>query len=212
MFFIDIRTLFVNYVVINIIGLLLISIPYAQIRKKFPKSVVIVISFAMSASGNILIFFQDVLPDWLSIVVGNTLVVSSTVVLLIGFEKFLNKKEKQIQNYILLFIFFVVHCYFTVVHPNLHMRSINIIFFQVLLSSQIAWLMLVKAPRELRKTTRNIGYIFCSVFVIECVRMVVIILRSKQFQNYYNLDDSEVLFLLSYQIVFITLAYTISLI
>ena len=211
MFFIDIRTLFVNYVVINIIGLLLISILYAQIRKKFPKSVVIVISFAMSASGNMLIFFQDVLPDWLSIVVGNTLVVSSTVVLLIGFEKFLNRK-KQIQNYILLFIFFVVHSYFTVVHPNLHMRSINIIFFQVLLSSQIAWLMLVKAPRELRKTTRNIGYIFCSVFVIECVRMVVIILRSKQFQNYYNLDDSEVLFLLSYQIVFITLAYTISLI
>jgi ABC-type Mn2+/Zn2+ transport system permease subunit len=105
MFFIDIRTLFVNYVVINIIGLLLISILYAQIRKKFPKSVVIVISFAMSASGNMLIFFQDVLPDWLSIVVGNTLVISSTVVLLIGFEKFLNRKEKQIQNYILLFIF-----------------------------------------------------------------------------------------------------------
>jgi hypothetical protein len=59
----------------------------------------------MSASGNMLIFFQDVLPDWLSIVVGNTLVISSTVVLLIGFEKFLNRKEKQIQNYILLFIF-----------------------------------------------------------------------------------------------------------
>ena len=106
MFQIDIKTVFLTYIIINIINVILICALYLQVRKKYPRTLTILLSFVMSATGNVFLLFRDVLIEWIPILIGNTLVISSTVVLLIGFEQLTNKKGTQIQNYLLIFIFF----------------------------------------------------------------------------------------------------------
>jgi DNA-binding CsgD family transcriptional regulator len=211
MFPIDIRTVFLGYVIINITSLLLIALLYLQIRRRFPQPFIILLSFLMSSSGNILLFLRNIFPDWISIIVGNTLVISSTVILMIGFEQFVKKRGTQIQNYFLIIIFIIAQSYFTFFKPDLTIRSLNISISYVLLSSQIAWLMLLRVPLKIRIITRDIGLVFCVLFFIHISRIILIIFKQEQTTNYFNLDNSEAFFLFSYQIFIIMLAYSISL-
>jgi DNA-binding CsgD family transcriptional regulator len=211
MFHIDIRTAFLGYIIINIVSAVMIGSLYLQINKKFPKSFLIFLSFIMSALGNLLLFFRNIFVDWISIIVGNSIVISSTVVLFIGLEQFVNKKGVQIQNYFLIIVFVLVHSYFTFIKPDINIRNLDISIIYVLLSAQIAWLMLIRAPLKTQKITRGIGYVFCIIFIIQIIRIITITFSTQQIFTYYNLDNSEAFFLFSYQIIFIILAYSISL-
>ena len=211
MFQIDIKTVFFGYIIINIINAILICALYLQVKKKYPRTLTILLGFVMCAIGNVLLFFRDVLIEWIPILIGNTLVISSTVVLLIGFEQFTNKKGTQIQNYLLIFIFFLVHSYFTFIKPDLGIRNLNISIYYLLISAQIGWLMLVRVPKKTRKITRSVGIVFCLVFVIQSARVFVIIFNEQQINYYFNLDNYEGFFLLSYGSILIVMTYTISL-
>jgi len=211
MFQIDIKSIFLSYVIINIISALLVGSLHLQVRKRYPGTLTILLSFIMAASGNAMIFLRDDFREWISILIGNTLVISSTVVLFIGFEQLTNKKGTQIQNYFLIFIFFLVHSYFTFIRPDLSIRNLNISIFYLLISAQIVWLMLVRVPKEIRETTQTVGIVFCLLFVIQSARLFVIIFNKQQANYYFNLDNSEGFFLLSYEFMFIVLTYSISL-
>ncbi len=207
---IDIRTIFLSYTIINVLNAFLIGFLYLQIRKEFPKSFLILLSFLFSSSGNTLLFFRDNLFEWVPIV-GNTLVISSTVILLIGLEHFVNKRGIQIQNYILIAVFLFVQSYFTFIKPDISVRSFSISIVYILLSAQLIWLMLVRVPIKMRTITRGVGLIFCALFVIQFVRIFAINYRQQFGVTYFNLDNSEAIFLLSYEIILITLTYNISL-
>ena len=209
MFQIDIRTIFLAYVVINIVCTFLIALLYLQVKKKFPKSFLILLSFIMSTSGNIFLFFRNSISE--GPVIGNALIVSSTVVLLIALEHFINKKGAQIQNYFLILVFLLTESYFFFLRPDMNMRSIILSITYLFLSSQVAWLMLIRTPLRIRIITRGVGIIFCSIFLIHVVHLIFTLLKQEQVTNYFNLDNYEAFFLLSYQVIFIALTYSLSL-
>ena len=167
MFSIDIRTIFLSYILINVVNLILIGSLYVQIKNRFPGTFIILISFILSTTGNVLVFLRDLIPDFISISVANTMVVFSTVLLLIGFERFIGKKGIQIQNYILVLLFFLVHTYFAFVKPDMNVRNINFSLVYVLLSIQIGFLMLKRTPVLMRKITWPVGILFILVVIIK---------------------------------------------
>jgi hypothetical protein len=113
----------------------------------------------MSSLGLFLMFLRNILPDWISLVIGNTLIVSSTIILLIGLEHFLNKNRVQIQNYLLIIVYILIQFYFTFVEPDVNMRRLNLSISYLFLCFQIAWLMFSRTPLQMRKITR----------VVECI-------------------------------------------
>jgi PAS domain S-box-containing protein len=163
----------------------------------------------MSTTGNILVFFRGSIPDWISIIVANVLIVSSTFILLIGFEKFVGKKGIQVQNYILILIFFLVHTYFFLIKPDLNIRSLNLSFAYVVLSFQIAYLMLKKTPMVMRKITRPVGIVFSGVFVNQIMHFFFILQRDSSIRNYFNSEPTEAFYLVVWEITIILLAYSI---
>lgn len=211
MFPIDIRTTYLSIVLINIINLILMILTYFQIKKRFPGTLLILLSFLMSATGNILVFLRTVIPDWLSIPVGNTLIVSSCLVLFIGMEKFVAKRSVQIHNYIVILLFFVVHSYFTFENPSLYYRLLNLSVAYVFLSSQISYLMLQRISSSMRPFTRKIGVIFAVISCIQFYRIINLLQHPHKGNNFFKGDTVDSLFLLSWQIIVIFLAYSISL-
>lgn len=211
MFQIDIRTIYLGYILINIVNLILIGSLCFQIKKRFPGTFLILLSFFMSAMGNILVFFRSVIPDWLSIPVANTMIVTSTVVLLIGLEKFVNKKGIQIQNILLIIIFCLVHSYFTFIQPDLNARNINLSLVYLIISFQIAFLMLKRAPIIIHKITRSVGIIFCAVFIIQFFRIIYILQIHHTSINYFKSEPFESIFILMWEVIIISLVYSITL-
>ncbi len=211
MFPIDIRTIYLSFIIINIINLVLISSLYFQIKKRFPGTFLILLSFFMSATGNILVFLRNSIPNWISIPLANVLIVSSTVVLLIGFEQFVKKKGYQVQNYILIVVFLLIHSYFTFEKPDLHARNINISAVYVLISVQIAYLMLKRTPLSMRKITRPVGIVFFTVCIIQLFRVYYLLQFHQSPTELFKSNSSESLFLLIWESIIILLAYSISL-
>ena len=211
MFPIDTRTIYLSIIVINFVNLILITSLYFQIKRRFAGTFLILVSFIMSGAGNILVYLRDVIPDWISIPVANLLIASSCLVLLIGFERFLKKNGYPIQNYILLLIFFIIHCYFTFVEPDIHIRRINISMIYVLLCSQITYLMLKRAPLTMRMITRPVGIVFLAICIIQIIRIFYLLQNNHPSTSIFKSNTTESLFLLTWQITTIFLAYSISL-
>lgn len=209
MFPIDFRTIYFSYVIISIVNLIMIMSLYFQIKKRFAGTIFILMSFVMSSIGNILVFLRTSIPDWVSISVANVLLVASTVILLIGFEKFVEKRSTQIHNYILIFIFFVVHSYYSYIKPDLNARNMLFAVVYVLLSFQIAFLMLKTAPVVMRKIARPVGILFCLIIVLQIVHIFSICQRVSIQQNYFNSEASESYYLLAWEIISVFLAYSI---
>lgn len=205
----DLRTIFFSYVIVNFISLGLIGSLYFQIRKRFPGTLTILISFCLSTLGNILLFLRGLIPDWVSIPLANTMIVSSTVFLLIGFERFVKKEGRQFQNYLLVFAFFMVHSYFTFFQPDLKARNLNLSITYLIMSFQIAHLMLKRTPANMRAITRPVGLVFCAVFVIQMFHIFSILKRDSTETNYFSSDSTESVFLLAWLIIFIVLSYSI---
>lgn len=205
----DLRTIFFSYVIVNFISLGLIGSLYFQIRKRFPGTLTILISFCLSTLGNILLFLRGLIPDWVSIPVANTMIVSSTVILLIGLERFVKKEGPQFQNYILVIAFFMIHSYFTFFQPDLKARNLNLSIAYLIMSFQIAHLMLKRTPPNMRTITRPVGLVFCAVFVIQMFHIFSILKRDSTETNYFSSDSTESVFLLAWLIIFIVLSYSI---
>lgn len=211
MFPLDFRTIYFSYVLINIVNLILIGSLYLQIKKRFPETYLLFISFFLSTTGNLLVFLRTLIPDWISISVANLLIVSSLVTLLICFERFVDKKGIQIQNYLLLFIFFIVHGYFTYIRPDLNARSLNLSITYLILSLQIAFLMLKRAPEVLRKITRPVGIVFFAICIIQLSHIFFLWQSKSSVRNFFNSEPSEVFYLLTWEIIIIFLSFSISL-
>ena len=211
MFPIDIRTLYLSIIIINIFNLLLITSLYFQIKKRFPGTFLIVVSFILSATGNVLVYLRDTIPDLISILVANVFIVSSLFVLLIGFEQFVKKKGYHIQNYILIFIFIIIHSYFTFGNPDLNARKINISVFYALFSIQIAYLMLKRTSKSMRRISLLVGLVFFSVFVFQIIRVLDLLQDNQSQTELFISNSSEAIILLVWQIIIIMLAYSISL-
>ncbi len=209
MFLIDTRTVFLGYVTIHLVNMLLIAILYMQIKKRFQGTLFILLNFVLSAAGNVLIFLRDLIPDWISIILGNTLVVSAIIFLFIGLEQFVRKRGPQIQNYLMVFAFILVYSYFTIIKPDVNARKLVLAFVFVFAGVQIAWLMLKRAPAEMRKITISVGLVFCVVSLIQGFRFIYVLLHYKIETNYFDSNQAEAIFLLTYQILLIFFAYSI---
>lgn len=211
MFQIDIRTAYLGYIIVNVVNLIVIGAVYYQIRNRFPGTLLIFISFILSASGNALVFFRGTIPEWISISVSNTLVVTSTVILLIAFEKFVNRKGIQFQNYLLILVFSIVHTYFAFVEPSLVARNLNLSVTYVLLSSQIAFLLLYRTPAVMRKITRPVGFVFCAVIGMQVFRVFYILHLQHEKLDYFQAESAEAIFLLLWEVTLMLLAFSITL-
>ncbi|MDE5419791.1 PAS domain-containing sensor histidine kinase [Labilibaculum sp. DW002] len=211
MFQIDFPTVFISYLITNIVSLVVIGLLFLQIKKRFPGTTEILLCFVFNALGTFLIFMRGVFPDWISMTVGNTLIFSSGVMMLIGLQRFYGKRASQLHNYILILVYFLVHFYFAYFDPILFARVLISSFVLFYIFSQSAWFMLRKTPLTMRSMARGVGIIFL-IFSLIYVWRIFYLLSEDQFTTYYfNANNSETGFIIANQIVFLFLAYNLTL-
>ena len=71
-----------------------------------------------------LIVMRLPIPEFVTIVLANALLLTGAVLLLIGLERFVEIKGQHIHNYALIAIFVGLTSYYTLVEPSMTMREI----------------------------------------------------------------------------------------
>jgi PAS domain S-box-containing protein len=204
---IDLRTIFLNYVITDIVCMLVMFILWRQARKRFRGTIYLVIDFIFQVFCLLLIFLRGHVTDFISIDVSNTLAVTGGVLGFIGLEYFTAKRSNQIHNYLLIAAFFSIHTYFTFVKPDLAVRNLNSSVAYLVICSQCAWLLMKRVPENLRKLTLNVGIVFFLFSAICAIRIVEFFITKHVSTDYFNAGNFETFVIISYQILYLFLTF-----
>lgn len=206
----DVRTVFFTYVLSIALGVVAMALLWLQNRRRFPETASWLTSDAMQLVAILLIALRGGIPDILSILVANVLVVAGSVVLLDGLMRFVGQRRRQIHNYVLLGAFTLVHAHFTLVHPSLAARNINVAAAVGCMSAQAFWLVLWRADPKLREATKATGWVLLGFFFVHATQILNNLVRP-QGNDLFHSDAWEALFLLANQVLFLALTFTLSL-
>ena len=71
----------------------------------------------------VLVVLRGIIPDWISIVLANSLIFAGALLLYMGLERFVGKVSVQIHNYVLMALYIGAFIYGTYIQPDLHLRE-----------------------------------------------------------------------------------------
>lgn len=170
--FIDLKTLFIVYVVYSFLGILVMYSLWSQYRKRFPETTLWLADYIMQFTALLLVTLRGKIPDLLSIVSANSLIIWGTIILYKGLGQYAGIKTRLTHNYIMLFVFTSVHAYLTYMHPSLALRNVNLSAALIYICSQGAWLMLRRVHEDLKPAARTTGIILLLFCVINSVHII----------------------------------------
>ena len=203
---IDIRTVLVSYAVSNAICAVVIALLWLGHRKRYSGLGFWLADFAMQFIALILVALRGSIPDFVSIIVSQALIVGGTILLLIGLERFVDKRTSQIHNYVFLAVFLVVHSYFSFIQPSLLARNINFSLGLIVICAQCAWLMIRRVDAEMLPITRGVGSVFLAFCLFFLLRIILDLVVNPG-NELFNSGIFDTLSVLMDQMLFIILTF-----
>ncbi|MFA5205752.1 MAG: PAS domain S-box protein, partial [Lentisphaeria bacterium] len=166
---------------------------------------------ALQAAGLLLIVLRGAIPDWMSMVTANTLVVTGAILGYAGLGRFVGKKTPQTVNGLLLVVFVLVQLHLAVVHPCLWGRSLNVAVALFIICAQCLWLLRRRAEPAMRPLTRWVGVVFGGYCLLFTGRILFLLAHADSATDYFHGGMMEALFLMAVQMLFILLTYAVTL-
>jgi diguanylate cyclase (GGDEF)-like protein/PAS domain S-box-containing protein len=167
----DLKTVYLGHFLSSALCAVVVASLWYTNRLRSPGTGLWLADYIMQFAAVSLLGLRGILPDFLSIVVANTLIVAGTVALYIGLERYLGKETRQLHNYVMLGLLAVALSYFTWIQPNVALRSTAGSLGLGLITAQAAWLMLRRVDAERRWEAFPAGLVFAAFAVIGVVRV-----------------------------------------
>jgi diguanylate cyclase (GGDEF)-like protein len=209
MFSIDIRTVIFFMVLIDAISLIIMIVLWVQNRNHFTGLSLWVVDYVFQMLAAALILSRGLIPDFMSMVLSNAMVVGGTLILYIGLQRFIGKKSSQIHNYFLLAVFIFIHTYYTLIQPSLNARTVNLNAGLLIVCVQSMWLMLVTVDSQMRSLTRGVGLVFGGLSVISLVQIVGITIIPAQSNDFFTSGVFEASMVILQQLFFLLLTFSL---
>jgi len=206
---IDMKTVVFSYLISNAMCTGVVMVLWLQNRQRFAGLGLWLAGFAMQTVTFLLFALRGVVPDWMSMIVANGLLIGGTILFYIGLERFVSQPGTQIHNAALLAVFIVIQAYFVFFQPNLAAREINISAGTLAICFQCAWLMLRRVGMDVRPMTKAVGFVFASFCLVSVARIIVDVAAPPGRDFYRESGPFDTLLMLTYQMLFIVLAFSL---
>lgn len=207
MFEIDLRTLYTSFVVMLVVLLAVVALIWFQTRKRFEGLNLLVVYLFVQLAGITLIALRGLIPDFLSVIVANALVVGGSMLAFVGLEKFTGMRSSYVKHYLLLTVFLLLHLVFTYFLPSQELRNINVALAILIISFQNAYLLLSRVPESMRKMTAPMGYVFVFLVFVGLFRLTKFFFAGFSESEYFHSGQFEVYVALMFQIAYFLLIF-----
>src|ERR1039457_2487870 len=127
MIILDMHTVIVLCVISYLVCTLFVAQLWQQNHRRFAGIGFWALNFALQSTALVLLTLRDFIPDWMSIVLANTLIFAGTILNYIGLERFVGKPSAQLHNYVLLGLFAATFVFLTHIHPDLQLRTLVVL-------------------------------------------------------------------------------------
>jgi len=209
--FIDVKTVILINILTYFICTFVFFLLWKNNKKRFPAILFLFMDFLVTLVGTVLLFSRGTIPDWISIIIANTIILGGAVIGFIGLERLTGRRGPQIQNAVLIAVFFIVQSYFTFVSPNLTARNINISAVLFIICFQCMWLMLYRVDRQTRRLTFAVGLVYGGYCITNIIRIAELSFLPLKGNDFFKSGGIDTLFLITYMLLFILLTYAVTL-
>ncbi len=195
----------INYLICTVFMFFL----WRQTKRKFNGISFLVATFFMQTVSLFLIGIRGMVPICVSVIPANFLALSGIVTALMGLERFFGRESSQKLNFIMIFVFTLIHAYFTLIEPSLFIRSLNISFAMFFFCFQCFWFLKRKLPPESRNIsfwTANVFFGFC---LVSLARIINLFLNGLSSEDYFHSGTFEMIAMLSLTALFLLLTYAL---
>lgn len=207
----DMRTVILGHLATDVVCTLVMVCLWRQNRARFAGTGWWAGDFACQSGAVLLVALRGTIPLGISAIVSNTLVVAGALAGYRGLELFVGTPSRQRGNFLYLAAFPLIHGYFLYVTPSLAARNINLTLGLALIGGQCVWLLLRRAPADLRPLARNVALVFVALTLINLVRALVTLATLPQDNDFFRAGTFDALCVMSYQVLLILLAYSLAL-
>ncbi len=203
----DTRTLVFSDMIIHIVCLLVILFLWRQGRKRFAGLGYWVSAFAFQTIAFFLIFYYSNIPNWMSMVLGRTFMITGSILGYIGLGRFVGRRTSQTYNYILLALFVPVQIYFALIQPNLAVRNLIVSIGLLIIYFQCTWLLIYKVEPGMRRLTLGVGVVFGIYGLFSIGRIVEVFITTHGANDLFQSGAFQSLVFLSFQVLLVLLTY-----
>ena len=175
----DMKTVIFIYLISNVIITFVLFPVWLQNRKRFDGIGLWLTDYFMQTIGLMLVFIGGASGNPFAIALGGPTTAAGILIIFAGLERFTGKKLPQIHNYFLFVLFFIIQVYYTVIEPNLTVRTVNIFSITMIFTIQIFYLLVFKVDKYLRPITRYTGFVFLGFVVVSFLRIIDTIMTDR---------------------------------
>ena len=203
---VDIKTVLILLLIVNIINAGAMAVIWHRYRKRFSGLSFWLADMGLQAAGVGLILLRGTIPDFFSIVIANSFLISSMLILFIGLEYFVGVKGPQIHNYLIIGMYVIGTSYFYGVQPNVMMRTIIISAVSIIFGIQICYLIFQRTPHNLREITQTVGFLIGGYVIVSAFRIIFLLVFPVGTNNFFKtgvVDEMAMILYLSLNICLI---------
>lgn len=206
----DIKTIVIIILIVNLVNVGIMAIICKQYKNIFQGLNYLLADMLLQLAGVLLLALRGVIPDLVSIVVGNSLLIIGTYFVLRGLEQFFDAPSKNTHNFWLIAFFVAVLSYFTVIQNSLLYREIAISVMLIVLNSQSCWLIFQRIEPHFRKISRITLMVLAGYVLVSAVRIVFLLIYSPQTSEFFKTGLVDALALVAYLALNVLIIMSIS--
>ena len=206
--FLDIRTVLFVYVMSNGVSVAVMFSLWKQNRRRSPELGFWLVNFILLLIALLALVLRGIVPEGISIMLGNPLILGGTLLMYIGLERYTGKPSSQWHNLLLLVVSVIVNAYFAFAQPSLQMRNIAFTLVLLIYHSQCAWLLLRRVDFEMRSITRTVGIVWVVYILVNLMKLFVD-LTTRPPYSLFTSGLYDTLLVVCYQMLTIILTYAL---
>ncbi len=204
----DMRTIMIGYFISNLLITVVMYRIWAQNRKRFRGTTHWLVNFVLQTVGQVLIIARGSIPDFVSIVVANVLILAGVLAFLLGLGRFMEVRVRMIPNYALLAVFAALYWWFGIIAPSLPSRLAVLSLCMMVLVGQCMWMLVRRAPEGTEEVYQGTAVILTLFFILYGFRALnAMINPSREF--FMETDTVDSVFAIASQMLVIALTFAL---
>jgi PAS domain S-box-containing protein len=206
----DMKTVLLSSVISDALVTLFIALLWYRNRKRYAGLSFWLADFVLQMAGMLLQSLRNIAPDFISIVLSNTMIAAGAVFMLIGLERFVGRRRTQVHNYLAVAALAGSMTYYYVIRPDMDVRTIIIHAVIAFLTLQCSWLMFRRTEPSLRPMTWSVGVVFIGYSAVALIRIIHLAMRPLPAVTLlFDMPAAQVLYMLAFQMLNIALMFAL---
>jgi PAS domain S-box-containing protein len=206
----DVRTIIYFAVLLNVLAFLFMLLLWFQNHRKYSGIAFWAVNYFLQMLALTLIYLRSDIPDWISLVFPNALVLTGIVLLLVGLKHFIGTGYPMRYNYLFLAAVVAFNIYAGLIRPDLTLRNYALNACFLLFAGQAVWVLLRCPQPEQRRVTLGPAVVLIIVSLVTLARLIEIPFLPHA-NDFFQSPSPDRVFYVLQQLMMVFLTFTLML-